>query len=103
MDPDADDDGPLFLVATIHPRPESFEQVREQLEAMRSASVAEPGCLSMHLTRPHDDPTVLVMLEMFASRAAWEEHMDQPHNTGGNAVLEPMLARPTDLRLLDRA
>lgn len=103
MDPDPAGAGTPFLVATVHPRPETFEQVREHLETMRSASLEEPGCLSMHLTRPHDDPTVLVVLEVFVSRSAWDEHMAQPHDTDGNAVLEPLLERPTDLRLLHRA
>lgn len=94
---------PLFLVVTIKPRPDRREQARERLESMRAASEAEPGCVFMHLTQPQDDPDMWVMLEMFASCAAWDEHMTRDHVTQGNAALEEMLREPSDLRLLDRA
>lgn len=97
------DDAPLFLVVTIKPRAERRDEARAVLESMRTASEAEPGCVYMTLTQPEDDPDVWVMLEMFASRAAWDEHMAQPHVTRGNAALEDLLREPSDLRLLDRA
>jgi quinol monooxygenase YgiN len=55
----------------------------------------------MHLTQPQDDPESWVMLEMFRSRAAWDEHMRAPYNTEGNAILEGLLREPSELRLLD--
>jgi hypothetical protein len=36
---------------------------------------------------------------MFRSRAAWDEHMLQPYNTEGNAILEDLLREPSELRL----
>jgi quinol monooxygenase YgiN len=42
------------------------------------------------------------MLEMFRSRAAWDEHMRQPYNIEGNKILEGLLREPSDLRLLDK-
>ena len=91
----------LFLVATIKPRPDRLREAEEQLQSMRRDSLTEPGCVFMHLTQPQDDPSVWVMLEMFASRAAWDEHMLQPYNVRGNEILEDLLREPTDLRLLD--
>ena len=41
------------------------------------------------------------MLEMFRSKAAWDEHMRQPYNTEGNKILEDLLREPSELRLLD--
>ena len=41
------------------------------------------------------------MLEMFTSRAAWDEHMRQPYNVRGNEILEDLLREPSDLRLFD--
>src|SRR3712207_1111554 len=51
-----------------------------------------------HLVQPQDDPDSWVMLEMFTSRAAWDEHMLQPYNTEGNKILEDLLREPSDLR-----
>jgi hypothetical protein len=42
-----------------------------------------------------------VTLEMFRSRAGWDEHLRQPYNTEGNIILEDLLREPADLRLFD--
>ena len=87
----SDQDGPLFLVVTIKPRLDRLEEAEAQLQSMRRNSLEEPGCVFMHLVQPHDDPDIWVMLEMFRSRAAWDEHMLQPYNTEGNKILEGLL------------
>ncbi|GEM00057.1 putative quinol monooxygenase [Cellulomonas terrae] len=94
-------DRALFLVVTIKPRQDRLEEAEAQLQSMRRHTLTEPGCVFMHLTQPQDDPDSWVMLEMFRSRAAWDEHMLQPYNTEGNAILEGLLREPSELRLLD--
>ena len=91
----------LFLVVTIKPRPDRLEDAEAQLQSMRRDTLNEPGCVFMHLAQPQDDPDTWVMLEMFRSRAAWDEHMRQPYITEGNRILEDLLRAPSDLRLLD--
>ena len=91
----------LFLVVTIKPRRDRLREAEEQLQSMRRQTLTEPGCVFMHLVQPQDDPDTWVMLEMFRSRAAWDEHMQQPYNTEGNVILEDLLREPSDLRLLD--
>ena len=94
-------DRALFLVVTIKPRLDRLKEAEAQLQSMRRNSLTEPGCVFMHLAQPQDDPDTWVMLEMFRSRAAWDEHMQQPHNVKGNVVLADLLREPSDLRLLD--
>jgi len=77
----SDQEPPLFLVVTIKPRLDRLEEAEAQLQSMRGNSLTEPGCVFMHLLQPHDDPDTWVMLEMFRSRTAWDEHMRQPYNT----------------------
>ena len=91
----------LFLVVTIKPRKDRLAEAEEQLQSMRRHTLTEPGCVFMHLVQPQDDPDNWVMLEMFRSRAAWDEHMQQPYNTEGNRILEDLLREPSDLRLMD--
>lgn len=93
--------GAFFLVVTIKPRPDRAREAEEQLQAMRRASLTEPGCVFMHLVQPQDDPDTWVMLEMFSSRAAWDLHMRQPYNVDGNRILEDLLREPSDLRFFD--
>ena len=92
---------PLFLVVTIKPRLDRREEAEAQLQSMRRSALTGPGCVFMHLVQPEDDPDTWVMLEMFRSRAAWDEHMQQPYNTDGNIILEDLLREPSDLRLFD--
>ncbi|WP_448073624.1 putative quinol monooxygenase [Georgenia yuyongxinii] len=90
--------GPLFLVVTIKPRPDRRAEAEAQLQSMRHHTLEEPGCVFMHLVQPEDDPDNWVMLEMFRSREAWDEHMRQPYNTEGNKILEGLLREPSELR-----
>jgi quinol monooxygenase YgiN len=97
----SDEPRPLFLVVTIKPRLDRREEAEAQLQSMRRNTLEEPGCRFMHLVQPQDDPDTWVMLEMFHSRAAWDEHMRQPYVTEGNEILEDLLREPSDLRLFD--
>jgi quinol monooxygenase YgiN len=97
----SDEERPLFLVVTIRPRLDRLEEAEAQLQSMRRNSLREPGCVFMHLVQPQDDPESWVMLEMFRSRVAWDEHMQQPYNTEGNKILEDLLREPSELRLMD--
>ena len=97
----SDEERPLFLVVTIRPRLDRLEEAEAQLQSMRRNSLREPGCVFMHLVQPQDDSESWVMLEMFRSRAAWDEHMQQPYNTEGNKILEDLLREPSELRLMD--
>jgi quinol monooxygenase YgiN len=91
-------DSAFFLVVTIKPRLDRLAEAEAQLQSMRRNSLTEPGCVFMHLVQPQDDPDTWVMLEMFRSRAAWDEHMRQPYNVEGNIILEDLLREPSDLR-----
>ena len=75
-------------------------QSEAQLQSMRQNTLTEPGCVFMHFLQPQDDSDTWVMIEMFRSRTAWDEHMRQPYNTEGNKLLEGLLREPSDLRLL---
>ena len=89
--------------ATLKPQQklDRLDEAEAQLQSMRQNTLKEQGCVFMHLVQPQDDPDTWVMLEMFRSRAAWDEHMRQPYNTEGNKILEGLLREPSDLRLLD--
>ncbi len=97
----SDQDRAFFLVVTIKPRLDRLREAEHQLQDMRRNSLTEPGCVFMHLVQPQDDANTWVMLEMFRSRAAWDDHMRQPYNVQGNVILEDLLREPSDLRFFD--
>jgi quinol monooxygenase YgiN len=93
-------DGPLFLVVHIKPRQDKLAEAEAQLKSMIANNLKEDGCVSMHLVQSDDDPAdTWVMLEHFESRAAWDVHMESDHNKQGNALLDPLLREPSELRL----
>jgi quinol monooxygenase YgiN len=99
-EPSSSDAAPaLFLVVTIKPRLDKRAEAEAQLHKMRAASQAEEGCVFMTLVDRPEEPDSWTMIEKFASRAAWDEHMASEHNQQGNAVLEPLLREPSDLRV----
>jgi quinol monooxygenase YgiN len=90
-------DDPLFLIAVIKPDMAHADAVAERLRLMRDATRAEPGNEFMELV-VGEEPDTWLMLEKFASREAWEQHMTLPHVTEGNAYLADKLRQPTELR-----
>ena len=90
---------PLFLVVTIYPKIDKLAEAEAQLHRMRAASHAGGG-LRLHAPGGgHRRDDTWVMIEKFASRAAWDDHMASEHNQRGNRELEPLLRRPSDLNL----
>ncbi len=93
-------DGPLFLVVHIKPRLDKLAEAEAQLKSMIANNLKEEGCVSMHLVQAQDDDSnTWVMLEHFASRAAWDVHMESDHNKHGNALLDPLLREASGLGL----
>jgi quinol monooxygenase YgiN len=94
-----EDDGPLFLVVSIRPKLDRLDEAEAQLKSMIANNLQEEGCVWMHLVQSEEEPDTWTMLEHFASRAAWDEHMASDHNQQGNARLDPLLREPSTLRL----
>jgi len=63
-----------------------------------AATRSESGCELYDLVVDPEHPDTWLMLEKWASRAAWEAHMDSRHNVEGNAQLRGKLRAETELR-----
>jgi len=48
-------------------------------EEVRASMELEPGVLSLYAVFDKDDPTRLTILEIYASRQAYEQHVKSPH------------------------
>lgn len=48
-------------------------------EEVRASMDLEPGVLSLYAVFDKDDPTRLTILEIYASRHAYEQHVKSPH------------------------
>jgi quinol monooxygenase YgiN len=88
---------PVVVVATITPRPEAVDAVREALLAAVPQVHAEPGC---ELYALHEGDGGFVMVERWESPEALRAHGKAEALTALGAALEDKLAAPLDVRRL---
>jgi quinol monooxygenase YgiN len=90
---------PLYLIAEIYPHPEKLVEARETFDNLIAKTLQEPGCLLYDLVieqgRDH-----WLMLEKWASKEAWEHHMETEHVKHINEVGSRLTSKPTVLRFL---
>ncbi len=86
------DSAPLRVVATLPFDPASTEQVGPALQALAAASQQEDGCLAYDVFESASTPGTFVTVEAWASQAAMDEHMTQPHVAEAFGTLGPLLA-----------
>ncbi|RBY94197.1 antibiotic biosynthesis monooxygenase [Blastococcus sp. TBT05-19] len=87
----------VVVVATITPRPDAVDAVREALLAAVPQVHAEPGCERYAL---HEADGVFVMVERWESREALKVHGKAEALTTLGASIGDKLAAPLDVRYL---
>ncbi len=92
---------PLYLVATIHPRPDRVNDARAALHTLIAASLAEEGCEMYDLVEDVQTPGTWLMLEKWTSRAQWDTHMLTAHNAAFGAVANDLVSEPITLVFYD--
>lgn len=89
---------PLYLIAEIFPHPEKLEDARQAYLELRAATLQEEGCVCYDLVS--DGVAHWFMLEKWASKEAWDRHMETSH-VARIRTLEPQItARQTKLNIL---
>lgn len=69
----------LVLVVDVKIKPDCVPQLMAELEKNASAARGEPGCRQFDVIRDKDDPTKLMLYEVYADEAAFEAHQQTPH------------------------
>jgi autoinducer 2-degrading protein len=69
----------LVLVVDVKIKSDCIPQLMTELEKNASAARKEPGCKQFDVIRDKDDPTKLVLYEVYADEAAFEAHQQTPH------------------------
>lgn len=65
----------------------ALQKLRPAMEAMISASRAEPGCIAYSYGPDLADPNVFLVLEKWESREALKAHLETPHLKSWRAAL----------------
>lgn len=89
----------MVRIAEIEVDPAQLDAYKALLQAVGAASVAEePGVLMLHSVALQETPHHIRVFEVYASRAAYEAHIQTPHFLSYKAATAHMV---TGLRLID--
>jgi quinol monooxygenase YgiN len=82
----------IFIVTKNRARRKYADEWVSRVNDFTTATRAEPGNLFFDWYRSVDDPTVYVLVEAFADRAAGEAHVNSDHFKQATEVLSELLA-----------
>jgi quinol monooxygenase YgiN len=92
----------IVFIATIQTRPETAVTVAEALRGVAEQTRSEPGCLSYHVHRGLDDPTLLVTVEEWRTAEDIQRHFQMPYVTELVAQAPALLAAEPVFRSFTR-
>ena len=72
-------DHPVVVIAHWQTNAGDLDVVLEHTAALRTASLAEPGCLGYSVFQNAEEPTALVIIERYRDGEAQQAHLDSPH------------------------
>jgi quinol monooxygenase YgiN len=91
--------GLMVRIAELEIDPAQLDAYKALLAEEQEASVRlEPGVLMLHSVALADSPTSIRLLEVYASRSAYEAHIQSPHFVKYKTSTETMVK---SLRLVD--
>ncbi|PSJ40979.1 antibiotic biosynthesis monooxygenase [Sphingomonas deserti] len=90
---------PMVRIAELEIDPAQLDAYKALLAEEQEASVRlEPGVIMLHSVAIADEPTRIHLLEVYASRAAYEAHIKAPHFVHYKLSTEKMVR---SLRLIE--
>jgi quinol monooxygenase YgiN len=91
--------GMMVRISEIQIEPTRLGEYKTILKEEAEASVRlEPGVISIFPMYQRDNPTEVRILEIYASRAAYQSHLETPHFARYKTTTQPMVK---SLRLVD--
>lgn len=94
----------IVRISEIDIDPNQLEQYRHILKGEAEASVRlEPGVISIFPMYMQDDPAAVRILEIYASREAYEAHLKSPHFQHYKSATREMVRalRLVDMKVID--
>ena len=99
VDAASDSARPMVRIAELEIDPAQLDAYKAILAEEQEASVRlEPGVLMLHSVALADSPTSIRLLEVYASRSAYEAHIQSPHFVKYKTSTEKMVK---SLRLVE--
>jgi len=92
----------LHVIARVRAAPDTLSELTASIRILVDEVRQEPGCLRYDLTQSQDDPTVLIFIEEWASRAEWETHMTAEALQQHGARTRPEMILDVEVHALDQ-
>ena len=92
-------DEKIVLVARLKVKNEKVEEAKQAALSLLEVSRAEAGCINYDVHQAIDDETVFVWHEVWANKAALDEHFAQPYFGKFFAKVKEIAAEPPQITL----
>lgn len=90
----------IEVVAIVKVKPGKGDEAAAAMKACVAPSRAEATNHAYTPFRDLDAPETLVFIERWESRQALQDHLETPHFKNMAAILEPLLATPIEIHIL---
>ena len=90
----------IVAVVVYRTRPDRAQEAISAFRRVMEPSHQEDGALTCALVQDNDDPTVLVLVERWASQEALDEHLAQPYVAAFAAEAEQLFTGPPQVHFL---
>lgn len=78
--------------------PQFVEHAKKAIFHVIAPSRSEPGCWHYDFFENPEEPNQFIMVELWANKSAWENHLEQPHIKKCIAIIEAYLLEPIKTR-----
>jgi len=89
----------FVLIVEFLVKKECLSEFNRLIEINAKASVAnEAGCFQFDVSCSNEDPTKVLLYEVYASEAAFQEHLKQTHTQNFLSAAKPLIESQTATR-----
>ena len=89
------------VLLEVKAQEDKVDALKETFKGILGDTRAYEGCQGVVVRQQQDDPTVMVLIENWASREHYEKYFAWRQESGALAALGEMLAGPPNLRYFD--
>jgi autoinducer 2-degrading protein len=94
----------FVLLVEFQVKPESLDEFMKLVDGNARDSLAnEPGCFQFDVMQTLDDPTRVVLYEVYASEDAFKAHMGMAHTQSFLGAVKTMAGPPKPLRMVRKS
>ena len=91
----------ILVLGTVKLAPDKLDGARDAMQAMVTASRAEPGCIAYAYAQDVLDPEIIHVVEKWRDREALKAHFATPHMAEWRRVMGALGLSGRDLKIFE--